>query len=97
MAIERYSTPRRTGRLADRNELDAFNRECGGSGPAWFIDLDVAYPLFGIEIGWPDREDSDELTSLDCCDMDGIEPAMLRGCYVVVTFLGTIKSWHASN
>lgn len=61
-----------TGRLATADELERLAQELAGHLPPWYSELLGTVPLIGLELGFPDPEDSDEISWLLWLAPDGI-------------------------
>jgi hypothetical protein len=68
------------GRAETRDDLDAFNAECGGIIPDWYCDILHRFPICGVELEWPDPSDPDEFAGIEWMDIRNMRSEMLE-CY----------------
>ena len=80
-SIDRYLKSRDVlGVSETREDLDAFNVECGGIIPDWYLDILQNFPLCGVELEWPDPSVPDNLVCAEWMDIRNMRSEMLE-CY----------------
>jgi len=80
-SIERFvKTHGVSGRSETRDDLDAFNAECGGIIPGWYLDILQRFPICGVGLEWPDPSDADETVGIEWMDIRNMRSEMLE-CY----------------
>jgi hypothetical protein len=66
------------GRVESREELDAFNSECSGIIPEWYLDILERFPICGMELEWPNSTDADETVGIEWMDIRNMRSEMLE-------------------
>jgi len=80
-AIERFASSHNlNGHTESRSTIEEFNAECGGIIPEWYCEILSRHPICGVELEWPDPDDSDDFIGVEWMSIRNMRSEMLD-CY----------------